>query len=123
MIILFSYNLSMDHKYTLSEKVGKRIREIRISKNIRQCELAEKIDIEPTNLSKIENGVYLPREDKLNKIIEVLGVELKDLFDVDHILPRQEILKKIDTILKKLNENELSYFYKLLKSYIEMPKH
>ena len=109
-------------KYTLSKQIGKRIQEIRKSKNIRQSELAEKLDVEPTNLSKIETGYYFPRGDKLLNIVDALGVELKDLFDVDHIKPKEELIKSINDYLAVLNEDELSYFYKVLKSYVEMLK-
>ena len=109
-------------KYALSKQIGKRIQEIRKSKNIRQSELAEKIDVEPTNLSKIETGYYFPRGDKLLRIVEALGIELKDLFDVDHIKTKEELIKLINDYLSKLNEDELGYFYKSLKSYFEMIK-
>jgi len=105
---------------SLSKQVGKRIKEIRESKNIKQFELAEYLDIEPTNLSKIENGVYFPREDKLKKIASFLNVEIKDLFDVEHIKNRKILLESISTMLNDLNDKELMYYYKILKSFKEL---
>ena len=49
----------------LSEQLGKRISEIRKARGIKQSELAELIDIEATNLSKIERGIHLPKIDKI----------------------------------------------------------
>ena len=54
---------------SLSVLVGKRIREIRESKNIKQVELANMIDVEATNLSKLEKGAHLPKEENIRKII------------------------------------------------------
>ena len=44
---------------SISVLVGKRIKAIREAQHIKQVELANMIDIEPTNLSKIEKGVHL----------------------------------------------------------------
>lgn len=110
----------MVNKGILTKKVGKRIKELRESKGIKQFELAEKIDIEPTNLSKIENGVYLPREDKLFKIANVLEIEIKELFDVGHVKKREDILEEIENILQNSKDNELAFFYRFLKSYKEL---
>ena len=95
----------------LSKQVGKRIKELREAQNMKQVELAEFLEIEPTNLSKIENGVYFPREDKLRKIASKLNVEIKDLFDIDHIQKRSDILNSISNILNNCNDNELAFCY------------
>ena len=104
----------------LTKQVGKRIKELREARKIKQFELAEMIDVEPTNLSKIENGVYFPREDKLRKITKALNVEIKDLFDVEHIQAKEDLIQNIINILLDSKENELSFFYKVIKSYKEL---
>ena len=53
---------------TLSMQVGKRIKELREARNLKQVELAELIDMEATNLSKLEKGAHLPKEEKQNHI-------------------------------------------------------
>lgn len=104
----------------LSKLVGQRIKEIRESKNIKQVKLAEMINIEPTNLSKIEKGFHLPKEDNINKITRALNVEIKDLFDFSHIKSREEILALINLILKNSKSEELRFFYRFLIAYKEM---
>ena len=52
---------------SISMLLGKRIKELRESKNIKQVTLADMIDIEPTNLSKIEKG-------NINKILLFLKI-------------------------------------------------
>lgn len=104
----------------LSKQVGRRIKELREAQGIKQVELAEFLEIEPTNLSKIENGVYLPREDKLRKIAKRLDVEIKDLFDVEHIQKRDDLINSISNILNSSSDRELRFYYKVLKSYKEI---
>jgi transcriptional regulator with XRE-family HTH domain len=104
----------------LSVLVGKRIREIRESKNIKQVELAEMIDVEATNLSKLEKGVHLPKEDNIRKITTALGVEVKELFDFGHLQSRDELLNNIQEILQNATNKEIQFFYKILMSYKEL---
>ena len=104
----------------LSVLVGKRIREIRESKNIKQNQLAEMIGIEPTNLSKLEKGVHLPKEDTINKLTKSLKCEVKDLFSFEHIKSREELYKSIQNILKNSSTDEMQFFYKILLSYKEL---
>ena len=104
----------------LSKKVGKRIRELREKAGFKQFELAEILEMEPTNLSKIENGVFIPREEKLYKIASALNVEIKDLFDIEHIDTNENIIKKIHDNLKLLDNKELVIFYKILKVFVDL---
>lgn len=105
---------------TLSMQVGKRIKELREAKGMKQVELADLIDMEATNLSKLEKGVHLPKEDNLNKITNALNVEIKDLFDFGHIKTRQELVNDINTIFEQSTLEEMQFFYKILMSYKEL---
>ena len=107
---------------TLSVQVGLRIRELREAKNLKQVELAELIDMEPTNLSKLEKGVHLPKEENLGKITHALGVDIKDLFDFGHIKTKEELLEDINQIFKHASYSEIQFFHKILTSYKELNK-
>ena len=96
---------------SLSVLVGKRIREIRESKNIKQVELANMIDVEATNLSKLEKGAHLTK---------ALGIEVKDLFDFGHLQSREKLLNVIQQILLNASDEEIQFFYKVLISYKEL---
>lgn len=104
----------------LSKKVGKRIREIRESLNIKQFELADMLDMEPSNLTRIESGYQFPKEENLSKIASKLGVSEKDLFDFGHIKQRDELIKSINLLLDDMNEKEIEYFYKSLVNMKQM---
>ena len=104
----------------LSVLVGKRIKEIRSSKSIKQNQLAEMIGIEPTNLSKLEKGVHLPKEETIAKLTKVLDCNIKDLFNFEHIKSREELIECIKTILNNSSKKEIQFFYKILLSYKEL---
>ncbi|MCM1009702.1 MAG: helix-turn-helix domain-containing protein [Fusobacterium sp.] len=105
---------------TLSTQVGKRIKELREARNMKQVELAELIDMEATNLSKIEKGVHLPKDESLNKIIQALNVDIQDLFDFGHLKTKKELLKDINRIFEHSTLDEIRFFHKILMSYKEL---
>ena len=57
LFTLKRFNKKMDIK----TQFGKRLREIRISKNLTQEKIAENIGIQPENYSRIENGLSFPK--------------------------------------------------------------
>lgn len=105
---------------TLSMQVGRRIKELREARNLKQVELADLIDMEATNLSKLEKGVHLPKEENLNKITAALNVEIKELFDFGHLKSREELVNDINTLFKQSTLEEIQFFHKILMSYKEL---
>lgn len=63
----------------MNTKTGKRIGQIRKSKNISQEELAFETHMDRTYISRIETGVANPTLRMLNKIARRLGVTLIEL--------------------------------------------
>lgn len=106
----------------LSKKLGQRIKEIRERQNIKQIELAEIIEMEPSNLSKLENGNQLPKEENLEKIAKALNVDIKELFDFGHIKTSEELLEVIISALKTYTKSELEFVYKFLIGLKEYKK-
>ncbi len=99
----------------LSKKLGLRIRELRIAKNFKQGELADLLNMERSNLTRIENGKQRPNDDNILKLAEILDVEIKDLFDFGHLIDKNGIISDIVESIKDLNEQELQYIYKTIK--------
>lgn len=60
--------------------LGKRIRQLRKKDGLSQERFAELIGIDPNSVSRIECGVHYPSLDTLEKIAEILKVEMRDLF-------------------------------------------
>lgn len=67
-------------KETLQQKVGKRIQEIRIQKDISQRELALKCGFEKSNMSRLEKGHSNATLSTLEKVCEALQIDFIELF-------------------------------------------
>lgn len=101
-------------KTAISEKLGIRIRELRVANGLKQCDLADRLEMERSNLTRIESGKQRPSDENLQKIAEVLGVRLVDLFDFEHIQTKDELIKLITNSLVDMDEKELQFCYKFL---------
>lgn len=64
-------------------ELSQRIRFLRKKKGLNQGELAEKVGINPSHLSRLENGKYQPSVDALQKIAEALEVSVDFLLSDD----------------------------------------
>jgi len=67
-------------KETIQQKVGKRIAEIRIEKNVSQQDLASKCNFEKSNMSRLEKGNSNATLSTLEKVCEALQIDLIELF-------------------------------------------
>jgi transcriptional regulator with XRE-family HTH domain len=65
--------------------LGQNIKNLRSHRQYSQAELAEKADISIIYLSNIERGKKFPKPAILGQIAEGLGVEIYELFKVDHV--------------------------------------
>ncbi|QDW20344.1 helix-turn-helix domain-containing protein [Flavobacterium sp. KBS0721] len=67
-------------KKTIQQKVGKRIQEIRIEKNITQQDLAAKCNFEKSNMSRLEKGNANATLSTLEKVCDALQIDYVELF-------------------------------------------
>ena len=65
------------------EKLGKRLKEIRLSEGLTQEALAEKVGIHPTYVGKLEAGKSNLSVKLLFKISRALNINLSQIFDFD----------------------------------------
>jgi len=103
----------------IKKLLGKRIQEIRKSKNMTQEFLAEKIGIETVSLSNIERGKYYPSAENLNKILEAFNIHPSELFTIEHFASHDELLEEMFRRLKG-DENLTRLVYKFYK-IIQVP--
>ncbi len=103
----------MDNKKLL----GKRIKELRKASGFTQEKLAEMIDIETTSLSSIESGRHFPSLPTIERIANNLNVELKALFDFNHLLPVEQMKNNIIKNIDRLNDEQISFIHKFFEGY------
>ena len=72
------------NKQLVLEKVGEKIREIRISKGLTQVELVAKMEIttDPNNISRLEAGRSNITLFTIYRLSVALEIPMKDLLDV-----------------------------------------
>ena len=98
----------------LSKKVGNRIKKLREGLNLKQYELAEMLSMGPSNLTRIESGYQMPKEENITKIADCLGVMEKDLFEFEENFSKQELIDKILIFLKNASVEKLEIYYKIM---------
>ena len=101
------------------KQLGSRIKELRRSKGLSQSELAEKVDIDPKHLSRIEVGNGFPSLDTLEKISEVLDIALKEFFEFAPQESRQILLKSLQKTLRDADFDDLKLLYKVVKAILQ----
>lgn len=101
----------MDKKILL----GKRLRELRKRKGIKQEKLAELICVEPATISNIENGKNYPSMINLESILRVLDSSFLEVFDFEHKKNTELLVEEINEVMKK-NPEKIEDFYKIIKA-------
>ena len=66
----------------LKKLLGKRIKEIRVERNLTQEDLSELTEIGASSISKIESGHFHPTDENLERIAKALFVIFFVLFNV-----------------------------------------
>ena len=66
------------------ELVGRKIRQLRRQRKLTQVELADKIGIHQSDLSRMEQGEYKVGLDTLLKILQTFDLSIGDFFEEDN---------------------------------------
>lgn len=101
---------------TTKELLGVRIKELRKQCGISQDQLAERIDIDPKHVSRIEVGRSYPSLDTLEKIAMALNVELKDFFEFFHRGNEDALRGEIGEMIKNVSKDKLEIIYKVVRA-------
>lgn len=64
----------------MNEKLGKRVRKARKDRKMSQEELADRVGLHYTTISRIERGISNPPVQTVNKIAKALKIDMSDLF-------------------------------------------
>lgn len=103
----------------LKKLLGKRIREIRVARNLTQEDLSELTDIGASSISKIESGHFHPTDENLERIAKALKVEPYKLYMFNHQKDTKELLQDIQAMLNKATDDEIKLVYKVLSGILD----
>lgn len=98
------------------ELIGKRIQELRKKQRLSQDQVAEKADISPNYLSRIECGKENPTLDMLIKLSNALEVEMWEMFDFGHVESQKELKEAIQRFSKTSDEPTLRLAFKVIRA-------
>jgi transcriptional regulator with XRE-family HTH domain len=65
----------------LCKQFARRLKTLRIEKQMTQEELAKKTDLSTSFISSLERGIDAPSFESLERIAQALNVPVKELFD------------------------------------------
>jgi Predicted transcriptional regulators len=99
---------------TAKELLGMRIREVRRARHLSQERLAEKVGVEPKQISRIEGGKSAPSLDTMEAIAKHLQVAMKDLFDFQHLVPDERVEDQAIRLLGMMDEKTKALAIRLL---------
>ena len=96
--------------------LGKRIKELRRNKGYTQEQLSELVGIETSSLSGIESGRFFPSLHVLDKMANVLRIQLADFFNFFTVDIPENLDEEISNIISSRDNNNKKIIYKLLKA-------
>jgi len=96
--------------------LGKRIKELRRNKGYTQEQLSELVGIETSSLSGIESGRFFPSLHVLDKMANVLRIQLADFFNFFTVDIPENLDEEISNIISSQDNNNKKIIYKLLKA-------
>jgi transcriptional regulator with XRE-family HTH domain len=67
----------------LLKKIGLRIKQLRTEKGLSQRELGYEIDVEKSNISRLEAGIFNTKVFTLYKVAEALDLPLSELLKIE----------------------------------------
>ena len=102
----------------MKKLLGKKIKEIRKTRNLTQEKLAEFVDLETSSLSAIESGRAFPSMVTLEKLAKVLNVPVKMFFDFNQEKTIDEMKSSIVENMYMIPDKIIRYVYDIVKVYI-----
>lgn len=101
----------------VKKEFGEKLKRLRKSKNYTQEQLAEMIDNDPRNLSRIEVGLSFVKAETLEKILNALDITTEQLFSNDHIKNPEELLADIHKFLNIAQDDrtKLEKIHKMIR--------
>ena len=98
-------------------KIGQKIKEIRKSARVTQEIFSEKIGIEPSSLSNIENGKSYPSMQTVLKIMDEYNISPDKFFDFEYLTNENDLEAQMIEIIKKQPINKKRIMYRILKQF------
>ncbi len=100
-------------------QIGNKIKEIRKKRGLTQAKLAEKINVDPKYISRLETGNSTPSIATIAKLSDILDVEMFSFFVVETDKKKNQLIELINSKLPKANIKELNAIFEILDIMVE----
>ena len=101
----------------LKKRLGKRIQELRLKRGLKQCTLAEKVNLAHKSQSCIETGKNYPSAEVMERYAKALNIDVSEILNIEHLKPLKELIEEINTLLNNADEKEVITAYRIIKSF------
>lgn len=102
----------------IKKQIGARIKKLRQDKGFSQEQFAERLGIATRTLCGIEIGKNFFTADTLEKILTALDITPQDLFMVNYLQPKEDLVEEIiDTVRNIKDREKIEIIYKIIKSF------
>ena len=117
------YHLDLQVKKDLTMKLGDKIKKMRKDRKWSQAELAEKLNIHVTHVSRIETERFTPSLDLLKKLSEVFEVTadylvFEDMENVGPINLKDKSLYEKMKLVDELDEKDRSVIHGVIDAFL-----
>lgn len=102
-------------------KIGNKLKNLRLSKNLTTQQVADKVNVSQSYISRFENDKAIPDVDMLNRILIALDSDLATFFCENMKLPA-DILELLDTV-KTLSPEARKMLNEFLNTVIKDEKY
>jgi transcriptional regulator with XRE-family HTH domain len=108
----------------LVKRFGNRLREVRLSRGMTQAELAEKAEVSPAYVGRLERGGATPGIDLVGRLAKALGTTLADLLpesaapDAVAVL-REQSRRLFESVIQTEDQATLSLLAQVLTRLVE----
>lgn len=92
---------------------------MRKSTNYKQETLAEKLGIEPRQLSKLETGKHYPSFETIEALLNVFNIDFQDLCQVEHLRSDKNFNAEIAKMLKNSSPEKTRMVYRVVREILK----
>lgn len=82
----------------MNNNIGARLRALRKAKGFTTQEIADKVNVSQSYISRFENGRAIPNIDMLESILQALDTNLSTFFSEDLQEDSEDLIQLIDTV-------------------------
>ena len=103
----------------LRKLMGRRLVEILANKKMKQCELAEKLNMDPQSVSRMVSGKHFPKVEHLEKIITALQISPHELFTFEHVADDKELIEDIIYLISNAPSEKIRVVHKIIRAFFD----